>query len=223
MLNDHLQIYTLSIVFVGDFNPVIIQPYWLAIKKLIREQEAATAKLEIAHAEIVKFELDWLYIEVTKDRFELRTSQEPYFEPVKDLAIGIFNILSETPVRQVGINHLKYFALPDKDRYYKFGDKITPLNNWSDSLQDPKVLMVEVYEKNRKDGNSGHVRVRIQPSDITLSTEFGVLININDHININENQTGRDGEILRLFASVWSESFDRVNTIVENIWQKVNT
>ncbi len=63
MFSDNLEAYTLSIVFVGDFNPAIIQPYWLANKKLIREQEAENAKVGILHNEITKFNIDWATIE----------------------------------------------------------------------------------------------------------------------------------------------------------------
>jgi len=107
MLNNYLQIHTASVVFVGEFNPVIIQPFWLANKKLIRDQEAQDAKVEIIHNEIVKFEIDWARFEITKDRFEIRTSQEPYFEPMRDLVISIFEILKETPISALVSNNLK--------------------------------------------------------------------------------------------------------------------
>ena len=66
MLNDYLQIYNLSIVIAGEFNPIITQPFWLSSKKLIREQEAQNAKVEIMHPEVVKFSLDWVKVEATR-------------------------------------------------------------------------------------------------------------------------------------------------------------
>ena len=57
MFENILEIETFSIVFVGDFNPVILQPFWLANKGLIRESEATNAKVEVIHNEVVKFEL----------------------------------------------------------------------------------------------------------------------------------------------------------------------
>lgn len=222
MLNDFLQIHSLIVVFVGEFNPVIIQPFWLASKKLIREQEAQTANIEIIHREIVRFSLDWVHIEVTTNRLELRSTQEPYFEPLKDLAISIFEVLSETPLRAVGINNLKYFALPDKERYYHFGNKLAPLDNWSGSLKDPRLMTVEILEQKRADGLEGNYRVRVQPSDIKLSTEFGVLINTNDHLQISAESTGRNGEVIKLFGDNWTSSQKRSSDIVEDIWKKIN-
>lgn len=51
MLDKYLKIETLSVVFIGDFNPVIIQPFWLSQKTLIRDDEAENAKVEVIHNE----------------------------------------------------------------------------------------------------------------------------------------------------------------------------
>lgn len=222
MLHDYLQVYTISIVFLGDFNPVIVQPYWLANKKLIRDQEAQSAEVEIIHSEISKFKIkDWLSIEITRDRFELRTSQEPYFAPMKDLAISIFKSLNETPIKAVGVNHLKYFAITNEDDYYKFGDKLAPLNNWSGFINSPKLLNLEIVEQKRKDKLNGSLRIRVQPSDLKLSTKYGILININDHFATEASSKGRDGEVIKMLGENWSASLDRSTEIVESIWQNV--
>jgi hypothetical protein len=162
------QIYTLAIVLIGEFNPVIISPFWLSSKKLIREQEAQSAKVEIIHNEITKFELEWAKIEVTKERFEIRTSQEPFFDPIRDLAISIFEILKETPITALGINHLKYYAVESEDTYYNFGNNLAPLSVWTEVLNDPRLFFLEIVETKRKDGLHGTFRARVKPSDIVL-------------------------------------------------------
>ncbi len=223
MLDDFLQIYTLSIVIVGEFNPVIVQPFWLAHKKLIREVEAQNAKVEVIHGDIVKYELDWVKIEITKNRFEVRTSQEPYFKPTEDLVLGIFGILQETPLFSIGINHVKYFALPDEERYYNFGNRLAPLSNWSDALNDARLLQLEIVEMKRKDGLSGQVRVKVLPSDITLSTPFGVLITMNDHFDFSNSPNSQgSAEILKILSAKWNDSFQRSEEIIKSLWSKVN-
>jgi hypothetical protein len=216
MLNEYLQIYTFSTVVIGDFNPVIVQPSWLSNKKLIREQEAQNAKIEIIHNEITKFSIDWATFEISRDRFEIRTTQEPYFDPIKDLFVSIFQILKETPIRTVGFNHLKYYALPDEDRYYKFGNKLAPLNNWTDSLNDPRLINLEIIELKRKDKQEGQYRIKIQPSDIKLSTNYGILININDHFVVENN------DLIKTISNNWKNSFNRSSEVAETIWSKVN-
>jgi hypothetical protein len=223
MLHDYLQVYTVSIVFIGDFNPAIAQPFWLASKKLIREQEAQSALVEVIHDEITKFKLDWLNVEVTRERFELKTSQEPYFEPMKDLAISIFRVLSETPIKALGINHLKYFALTDEKAYYEFGNKLAPLNNWNDFISNPKMMNLEIIESKRKDGLNGSFRIRIQPSDIKLATQYGVLINVNDHYGLENNSKGRNGEMINILGENWQKSVERAENVSEQLWKKISS
>ena len=218
MLKDKLQIYTLSVVFVGEFNPVIIQPFWLANKKLIREQEAEDVKVELIHNELVKFNLDWAYFEITKNRFEIRSSKEPYFEAVKDLALSIFKVLKETPIKVLGINHLKHYSLTEQ-QIYNFGDKLAPLNNWSEFLSDPKMLQLEIIEQKRKDGLNGHIRVKIQPS---AQVGNAVVINLNDHYSLKDEETGRNGEIIKILQENWQKSQNLANEIPESIWKKIN-
>jgi hypothetical protein len=44
-----------SIVLVGNFNPAIFQPAWLAAKGLIRESEASAAVVEVIHPELAQY------------------------------------------------------------------------------------------------------------------------------------------------------------------------
>ncbi len=212
MLVDKVEIYTLSLVFIGDFNPVILQPFWLANKKLIREQEAESAKIEIIHNDIVKFSLDWAEIQISNSRFEIKSSKEPYFEAIKDLAISIFRHLKETPIRQLGINHLKHFNL-NEDEILKLERILTPMNNWSSLIRHPKLARIEIVEAPREDEFKGNKRLAIQRSDQLSS---GILINLNDHYTVKESESGRDGEIFRILASVWESSKFLSNEITNN-------
>jgi hypothetical protein len=222
MLHDNLQVYTLGIVFVGDFNPVIIQPFWLAAKQLIREGEAKNAKIELIHNDVCKFDLDWVHVEVTKKRFELRTAKEPYFEATRDLALSIFGILKETPMTALGINHIKNFALRDAKTYEDFGDRLSPLSNWRDVFLDPKLLQLDIIDVQRKDKLNGNFRVRITATDRVLDIKYGVAFNINDHFSLPAESEGRNGEMVKILAGEWQRSIERAQDVVESVWSKVN-
>ena len=87
MLDRYLQIETRGIVFLGDFNPSIFQPFWLASKNLIQEEEAKNAKIDVVMNELSRFQLgEWLSVEVSRNRCEFKTMKSPYFSPMKDLA-----------------------------------------------------------------------------------------------------------------------------------------
>ena len=129
MLIDKRQIYSLSIVALGDFNPIILQPYWLVHKGLVGEQEANEAKVDLIHQEVVNFSLPWVSFSIQKNRFELKTSQEP-FESLRDLYSGIFKFLPETPIKRIGINHIMHFQVRDKEEMFNIGNVLAPLKNW---------------------------------------------------------------------------------------------
>lgn len=219
MLSDFIQKTTLSIVILGDFNPVIIQPFWLVNKKLIRELEAVDSKVELIHNEFVKYTIgDWCSIEILKDRVSIITSKELYFLPLKDLISNIFSILIETPIRSFGINHTMHFQLSSKEQYYNFGNKLAPLSNWSNFLNDPRVLNVEIVEEKREDGLKGTYKVKISPSDI--GSDNTILISTNDHFDLGKETNAN------LFVKLINDNFDssinRARSVVENIWDNIN-
>jgi hypothetical protein len=217
MFKDILEIYTVSIVLLGDFNPTIIQPYWLSNKKLIGEQDAANADIKLIHKDLVRFDSDWFFLDVNKVRFELRTSKQPYFEPLKDLTVGIFHFLKETPIRAVGINHIFHLPFRDDDQNIKFGNSLASLNNFSTFMDNPRVYNLQVIDQKRKDDKPGSVTVGIAPSGETTS-KFGVSINMNDHFILGNSEPGRNGEIIEILKNEWQNSFENAKNISEKIW-----
>jgi len=222
MLHENLQAYSLGFVFIGEFNPVIIQPFWLASKGLIRDTEAKNAKVELIHNDVVKFTLDWVEIEVTKQRFSIMTSKEPYFEVTRDLVVSIFEILKETPITQLGINHIKSFGFRDEATQYEFANKLSPLSFWEDEFEDPRLLQLEILDQKRKDGLPGSSRMRISPADLSLGINFGVSFNFNDHFVVAAGDPGRKGEMVKLAASQYKPSMEAATKVIESVYSKMN-
>ncbi len=80
-----------SIVLIGNFNPKIFQSAWFAAQGLLSQQEAEEAEIEIIHSSVVVFSTtNWMRMEVTDDRFIVKTSQEPYDVVIRDLILGTF-------------------------------------------------------------------------------------------------------------------------------------
>ncbi|MCG8317861.1 MAG: hypothetical protein MI921_00030 [Cytophagales bacterium] len=221
MSYEDFEIYDLSIVIIGQFNPMIIHPLWLAQKGLIREGEShpEISKVEIMHRDIVKFELvDWSEFVITKERFEIKTSNSAYFEPVKDLVISIFGILGETPLYSMGINHTLHYSFQDINRSKSFANSFVPLAKWNETISDPRLLRLEILEQKRKDGRNGSVRVRIESSSKLINTMGvgSVAIDINDHYQAS-NSAGEN--IVEILQSVWKDSSERAKEIITGIWK----
>lgn len=188
MIRNYLQIETRSFVFIGDFNPSIFQPAWLASKNLIQELEAENAKIDVIMNELSRFQLgEWLSVEVSRNRCEFKTMKSPYFSPIKDLASNVFKILKETPIKAVGINNIYDLSLKSEDDYYKFGNILAPLTNWTEVLDNPRLLNIEFVENN--ENNKQYLkRIRISPSDPNLKVNFGINFNINNHFILEPNK-----------------------------------
>jgi len=217
MLAENRQINILTIVVIGDFNPVIIQPFWLVSKKLIKEEEATNAQVQLIHNELVQFHIgDWLYVQVTRERFELQTAQEPYFDAVRDLVLSIFSYLKETPVRAFGINHTRHYTVDEK-QYHDLGDKIVPLSNWNNLFKNPKVLNVEILQKGEPNRPNGEVRLRIQPSDRMKNTPFAFMTDINDHTIVTDARL-----LVILLKENWQSSFRLADNTEETVEKLIN-
>jgi hypothetical protein len=204
-----------SIVLRGDFNPTIFHPTWLANQGLIRPQEAEAADIKIIHQQVTQLEVEWLRMGVTTDRFSVTTNQEPYYEPLRDLVIGIFNLLVQTPLRVVGINRHFHYRLESEDAWHMVGNRLVPKQDWQETLERPGMLSLSV-EGRRPDDLEGYIRVKVEPSSREL---FGVFIEINDHYilpSAPESPTSAQ-EAITIISEQWSQSMQRGLQIAEKV------
>ncbi|HEY5370173.1 MAG TPA: hypothetical protein VIJ75_14415 [Hanamia sp.] len=211
------EIYSLIVVIIGNFNPVIITPFWLSSKGFIRETEAETAKVVIVHPDITRFEIDWLSVEVTRTRFELKTRRESHFSVLRDLVVSIFSTLKETPITAFGINHLSHFSLKDTKEYANFGYWLSPVQQFESVLNNPKVQSVQYSETRTENENEGVIRLGIYPSDL-IKDDKSVVFNCNHHF---ENFSIKDTkEIILILVEKWEYSFIKSNQLNNLIWEK---
>jgi hypothetical protein len=152
-----------SIVLLGNFNPAIFQPAWLAAKGLVRASEAESAKVEIIHPEIAQYRLDWLHVSVQRDRFAVTTTDPARRVSLRDLAIGIFGLLEETPTTKLGLNRTMQVDMKNLESYHALGHLVAPKGPWDGILEKPG-LRALVLEAPRTDGAPGRIHFRIEPS-----------------------------------------------------------
>lgn len=211
------EIYSLDIVILGSFNPVIITPYWLATKNLIRETEADIATVEIIHPDVTRYDIDWLSVEITNNRAVFRSRRESHFLVLRDLIVSIFNVLRETPLRAFGINHLSHYSLRDSKEYENFGYWLSPVQQFSDILYKPRLQSILFTESKNDNKKEGLIRLTISPSNI-IKDGKSVLFNCNHHF---ENNDGTDAkQLMTLLVDIWQYSFDKVNKLSNEVWDK---
>ena len=157
-------------------------------------------------------------MEVTRNRFVVQTSQEPYFEIVRDLAYGTFELLHHTPLKQLGINYNAHYRVKSEKEWHQFGDRITPKEIWKDVLDNPGMSTVTIEGNLNRDGIKGSIKVKVEPSP---KIHPGVFFDINDHYEVEDKDKSLGGkEIVSILKQMWKKSMDRsfhiVNTLMEN-------
>ena len=172
-----------SIVLVGSFNPAIFHPEWLLRNGLISDDDMKEQNVEIVHKDLTRFSLAWLAIQIQHDKFVARTNDPSQFIPLKDLMASIFDILEHTPISQLGMNYLANYILSNKDDWHKVGHTLAPKEIWNATLNKPVGMTSLSVQCPRDDDYCGNINVTIGP---LKSKEFGINININNHIESSE-------------------------------------
>lgn len=214
-MRPQLVVQGVNIVLCGNFNPAIFHPSWLSAEGLIRFQEAETAQIEIVHPDAATFNAEWLQIRVVRDRFQAGTVQEPYYEPLRDLVVGIFGLLRHTPMRALGINRDFHYRLESKGVWHTVGDRLAPKQDWEEVLGNPGMKSL-VIEGKRPDNLAGYIQVKVGPSN---RVEFGVYVEINDHYQLSpaSETSASASETIDILSEHWAESMQRSLGISQKI------
>ena len=172
-----------SIVLVGRFNPAIFHPLWFAKQGLISDSEAETAEVQLLHPEVASFSLDWLGVQVIKERFTAATADAAHLEPLKDLVINTFSVLEHTPLTQMGMNREIHYRMPSPEAVLQYGSLLVPLPRWKQVMLEPRHQSVRMAGK-RPGAEDAVLRVTVEPS-IRLTP--GIYFGFNEHYQLAEN------------------------------------
>jgi hypothetical protein len=208
-----------GIVLTGSFNPRILQPAWLAAQKLIREAESEAADIRIVHEEVVSFSLEWVNLEVDHDKLSISStpkSETP--EQVRDLALGVIEVLDHTPVDRVGIQFFGHLAMADQATRDKLGWTLVPPGPFSGQLDNPGMRSLQMAGRRPGDEDGGNgLLVKIEPSYRIAPN--GVYISILDQYDVSGPEEANLGSALavKCIKDRWTSSFERAEAIVDEI------
>ncbi len=212
-----LVVQGVNIVLRGDFNPAILQPSWFARYDLIKPQEADAAEIKIICSDAAIFEMEWLQLQAVRDRLQIGTVRESYYEVLRDLAVGICTLLPHTPIKGLGINRDFHFRMPSEEAWHAVGHTVAPKEPWQGILTRPGMRSLAMQEDRTDDQYPGYLLVKIEPS--VRAQPYGIYININDHY---QSSTGPDSslvvdEILAVLHERWESSMQRGLEIAQKI------
>lgn len=192
-----------SVVLVGNFNPAIFQPKWLASKGLIRENEGAEAKIQVISPEVTSFVADWLILQVTRERYTAVTTDAAHYEAIRDFTVGVFTLLEFTPLKQLGMNRDMHYRMESMEKWHTVGNVLAPKEIWTPFFSDtpkPGMENLTIIGK-RPDSEATVYRITVQPS--ARIPPPGVYIGINEHFETDAEDSKR---LLTTLREHWRDS-----------------
>ena len=205
-----------SIVLIGSFNPAIFHPEWLLRHNLVSPDDNESAELEVVHNDISKFNLDWLSIEVLRNKFVAKTNDPSKFNPLRDLIISVFNILDHTPITQLGMNLNLNYTIENEDDWHKIGDTLAPKEIWNKSLPKRVGLMSLQVICDRDDDYDGNFNVTLQPTKLE---KHGLTCIVNNHIEISEEI--KKPATSNILSELWESSVDTARKLSETTIREI--
>lgn len=191
------EVFTSSIVAVGDFNPAIFSPDWMEHNGLIGEEDAKSVRdveegrpMLVSH-QATNFETKWFSLQVLANQFAL-TSKDALSPALKDLAVGIFQLVPHTPITAIGLNFLAHYKLPNEEEYHRLGDTLAPKAIWQrlypDYITGLADVTVRIQQGVRGEPlkSKDEKRIALQPSAMF---RFGAFLSYNDHHDVGVNDS----------------------------------
>lgn len=224
-------ISSVSIVLLGSFNPPIFSPDWFARHNLISSNEATTAQLTILHRQIADFSTEQFSIQVTPDRFQATTHQEP-FQLLSDFVVRTFReFLSHTPIHALGINREIHFKVESSEERDRIGYKLAPPDVWGKWAQYLKadrgqhhggMVSLVMQQKDTNDRPSGYIQATVRPSQ-DIPSNVGIFVQVNDHYQLQPSQNRQDAvEIIELLEARFRCSIERSECIIDQVMSLKN-
>ncbi|MCK5615457.1 hypothetical protein KAR91_77050 [Candidatus Pacearchaeota archaeon] len=220
MIKASLKKQNLGIVLIGDFIPKIFHPNWFVYQKLLGKEEGESADIEIIHNDLVIFNIDWLRLEVTRNRIVASARLDQYYEVLRDLIYGTFVILSHTPLRMLGINNYYEYMVSSSEDWHLLGDILAPKDIWFKVLDKPglKSLTIEGKNASTEDYRSMY-SITSGPSKEKLS--FKISTNYHFELISTVENVVESNKILKILADEWASSQERAKNIGNTIFNEI--
>jgi hypothetical protein len=175
------ELESISLVLAGSFNPSILQPQWFARHGLVGEAEANAAAIEIIRPEIVSLRLGPFLISATHEKASFETASVAFAQLLRDLVVGTFGILAETPIVGIGINRTMHFKMFDADAWHRVGHALVPKEPWKGAIDNAGTLSVTLRGA-RPGRRDAVLHVTVEPS---LRVPTGVFFTFNEHASVS--------------------------------------
>lgn len=164
-------------VIVGNFNPAIFQPAWLAGTGLITSEDQADLELGVLIPAMASFRVGWLTLEVQHTRLSATANDAAHFVLLRDFVVGVLSMLEHTPVSACGINRNMHFKTNSSDEWHAIGHRLIPKTPFAGLIEAPGTRSLTVQGA-RQGSVARYMQMTIQPSTVV---DNGILFGLNEH------------------------------------------
>jgi hypothetical protein len=154
------------------------------MNNLIRREEAAEAKVEIVSPDASIFTASWCSIQVIQRKLIVHTSDPTKLAPLRDLVVGLFQVLEHTPVEAFGLNRDRHFRMATEEEWHALGHFLAPKQPWAGVIQNPGLRTLRIEGRHDPNGTDV-VRVKVEPS--SQVTPNGLYLNIHRHYPVKSD------------------------------------
>ncbi|MBI2412108.1 MAG: hypothetical protein HYV24_02735 [Deltaproteobacteria bacterium] len=220
------EISNVSIVLVGNFNPIIFRPEWFEKHDILSKDDTEKTKVKIVHPEISDFQNEWLNLQVQTSKFTVSTSEPPYVK-LFDFVVKTFKeYLSHTPISKLGINREVHFSANDLANRDRIGKILAPREPWGEwgklidageGEEHGGMANLTMQIKKLDDREKGMINITVQPSSKAYA---GILVSVNDHFELSDTTTTGyldSNKIMDLLVKKFDTSLENSEKIINQI------
>lgn len=220
-----------NVVLLGDFNPAIFSPAWLARYGVISDEEARAAEKPVAHPQIAQVIIDHLTITVELNKFSVRMTEDPIVRTL-DIATKVFReLLPHTPIHSFGINYAEHWRTDSAERRLALGRALAPTEPWGEwgttfGDNDPEQVGGMVLLKMRKPMQpvgkgaariTGYLNVEVAPSGDLNDPYRAVLIGTNHHREFEQKPVEGARPIIDLAEETFDAAIAQSRRIISDV------
>jgi hypothetical protein len=201
-----------SVVLIGNFNPAIIHPAWLVRHDLVRQSEEAAATVQLVRPELSLFSVGPFTLHTEPSRFTCSIVDLGQLEPLRDLVKSIFTLLSQTPIRAIGLNRQMHFRVSSDEVWHRVGNELAPPTPWEGLVDDAGLKTLTIGQ--RDPTKNPRQQVTVEPSVRMPHGVKGVYVAVNQHF---ESKTEDASDVLTELSASWSSFFAQARRIGESV------
>lgn len=177
-INDNRKSYSSSIVLIGNFSPMMFQPYWFKHCNILNDNEYNAIEKSgkmIVTEPLTTFETENLAFSIEVKRFTIIAKKEP-FELMLDTFQRLQEKLDSVLIEKYGLNFSFHVDLETPENFKTFGDVIAPKKYWASLLADCKDTDSKISGlaliTMRKFTDFGCINVKVESSAIYKKSVF---------------------------------------------------